>query len=66
MEHLIKQVRRARWRLIGEQFASRLVWTALAAFLVAAVGIGIIKLVALDVDGWVWSWSWLGGAAAAA
>jgi hypothetical protein len=66
MEHLIKQVRRARWRLIGEQFASRLVWTALAAFLVAAVGIGIKKLVAIEYDGWVWSWSWLGGAAAVA
>jgi hypothetical protein len=66
MEQLVKQVRRARWRLIGEQFAARLFWTALVAFLVAAAGIGVIKLVALEVDGWIWSVSWLGGAAVAA
>ena len=66
MDQLVKQVRRARWRLVAEQFASRLIWTALAAFLIAAIGIGVIKLYPLEVDGQIWSLSWLGGAAGVA
>ncbi len=44
MDHLHKQVRRARRRLILQSFIGRLTWCWFAALLVAVVAIGVGKI----------------------
>ena len=65
MDKLLSQVRRARRRLVLEQFLSRLVWCLFGTLLVAAVAIAVPKVIVLDnLPAW-WANAWLGGAAAA-
>jgi len=62
MQEIRKQVRRARGRLILEQFVSILAWSLFATLLLAAIGLAIPKLWFLSVDPTVWTASWAGGA----
>ncbi len=63
MQELIKQIRKARRRLLVQQFLTALVWCWFATLLAAAVAIGIQKWLLTSVDGWRWATFWLGGAA---
>ncbi len=63
MQELIKQIRKARRRLVVQQFLTALVWCWFATLLAAAVAIGIQKWLLTSVDGWRWATFWLGGAA---
>lgn len=64
MEELRTQVRRARRRLILQQFLTSSVWWLFAALLIAVLGVAATKIWVLPVDGQVWTWAWFGGAAA--
>ncbi len=63
MQELIKQIRKARRRLVTQQFLTALVWCWFATLLAAAVAIGIQKWLLTSVDGGRWATFWLGGAA---
>jgi hypothetical protein len=62
MDVLQLQVRRARRRLVLEQFISIVTWSLFVTLLVAVVGVAIPKIWVLAVDSRVWMWSWIGGA----
>jgi hypothetical protein len=62
MDQLIKQIRKARRRLIVQQFLAALIWCLFAALLAAAMAIGVQKWLLTNVDGWHWAVYWLGGA----
>ena len=62
MDKLKLQVRRARRRLVCEQFLTKLTWCLFATLLVALVAIAVPKMLVLGVDRVAWTWSWLGGA----
>ncbi|MEX2168589.1 MAG: hypothetical protein WD851_04725 [Pirellulales bacterium] len=65
MDKLLSQVRRARQRLVLEQFLSRLVGCLFGTLLVAAVAIAVPKVIVLEnLPAW-WANAWLGSAAAA-
>ena len=62
MDVLQLQVRRARRRLVMEQFISIATWSLFVTLLVAVVGVAIPKIWVLAVDSQTWMWSWVGGA----
>ncbi len=62
MDVLQLQVRRARRRLVMEQFISFATWSLFVTLLVAVVGVAIPKIWVLTVDSQTWMWSWVGGA----
>lgn len=64
MEEIKRQVNRAQRRLIGQQFLSIAVWSLFAMLLVAAIGLAIPKLWALQLPSDTWNYSWLGGSLA--
>jgi hypothetical protein len=61
MDVLQLQVRRARRRLVLEQFISIATWSLFVTLLVAVVGVAIPKIWVLAVDSQTWMWSWVGG-----
>jgi len=65
MDKLLTQIRRARRRLVLEQFLSRLVWCLFGTLVLAAVAIALPKVVFIEnLPAW-WANAWLLGAAAA-
>ncbi len=62
MDVLQLQVRRARRRLVLEQFIAIATWSLFVTLLVAVVGVAIPKIWVLAVDSQTWMWSWVGGA----
>jgi chemotaxis protein histidine kinase CheA len=63
MKQIRKQSAIARRRLIGERFLSYLPWTSSFALIVAAIAIGLPKLMHLPVEPVIWFASWIGGCA---
>lgn len=61
MDVLQLQVRRARRRLVLEQFIAIATWSLFVTLLVAVVGVAIPKIWVLAVDSQTWMWSWVGG-----
>ncbi len=61
MDQLRKQVGRARRRLITEQFLTRLVSSALAALVVAAIAVAVPRIVAIGSLPENWDLNWLAG-----
>ncbi len=61
MEEIKRQVNRAQRRLIGQQFLSIVVWSLFATLLIAAIGLAIPKIWALELNQDIWNYSWLGG-----
>ncbi len=61
MDVLQLQVRRARRRLVLEQFISIATWSLFVTLLVAVVGVAIPKIWVLAIDSQTWMWSWVGG-----
>jgi len=62
MDQLAKQVRRARRRLMWQQYLGSLPACLFVTFLVALLAIVVPKLLTLPVGGMAWSASWLAGA----
>jgi len=62
MDQLHAQVARARRRLLLEQFLGRCVWCLLAALSLAAVAIGVPRIVAIEGLPVDWDMIWLVGA----
>lgn len=62
MNELRHQVRRARRRLIAEQWLAAFSSTLLVALIVAAVAVALPKLIVVGVEAHIWITSWLGGA----
>jgi chemotaxis protein histidine kinase CheA len=65
MEEIKRQVSRARWRLILQQFLGIVTWSLFATMLAAVVALAVPKIWVLNVDKQIWNWSWIGGALAA-
>jgi len=65
MDVLQLQVRRARRRLVLEQFISIATWSLFVTLLVAVVGVAIPKIWVLAIDSQTWMWSWVGGSVGA-
>ena len=61
MDVLQLQVRRARRRLVLEQFISIATWSLFVTLLVAVVGVAIPKIWVLAIDSQTWMLSWVGG-----
>ena len=61
MNDLNKQVKRARHRLLMQQFLSIALWSLAAFLAVAGIGIVIPKIWPIGVDGNVWESSWIAG-----
>ena len=62
MDKLLAQVRRARRRLVFEQFLSRLVWCLFGTLFVAAIAIALPKVFVMENLPADWANAWLGGA----
>jgi hypothetical protein len=60
------QVRRARRRLVIQQFLSIATWSFFGFLLLAALGVAIPKIWPVAVKPEVWLWSWVGGSLAIA
>ncbi|QDU58868.1 hypothetical protein [Aeoliella mucimassa] len=65
MDQLLAQVRRARRRLVVEQFLQYLVWSLFAAFIVAAIAIALPQLMVIPKLPDAWALGWLIGACVA-
>lgn len=65
MDKLLTQVRRARRRLLAEQYLSWLTWCVFAALMIAAVAIAVPQWVVIESLPANWSTLWLVGAAIA-
>ena len=61
MDVLHLQVRRARRRLVMEQYISIATWSLFVTLLVAVIGVAIPKIWVLAIDSQTWMWSWVGG-----
>lgn len=61
MNDLNKQVKRARHRLLMQQFLAIALWSLAAFLAVAGIGIAIPKIWPIGVDGNVWESSWIAG-----
>ena len=61
MNDLHLQVKKARRRLILQQFMSVVFWCLLIGLVVAAIGVAIPKIWPVGVASHVWLWSWVGG-----
>ncbi len=64
MTELQKQVRHAQRRINSQRFLTASVWSLAAAFLLAAMAIGVRKIWYLGLDADAWTWGWLGGSVA--
>src|SRR5215467_7893604 len=62
MDQLKQKIRKVRRRLVVQQFLTALVWCWLVTLAVAAIAIGVQKLLLVNIDGWHWATYWLGGA----
>lgn len=65
MDKLLNQVRRARRRLVFEQFLSRLVWCLFSTLVIATVAIALPKVFVMEGLPAGWASAWLIGAAVA-
>jgi hypothetical protein len=65
MEEIKRQVGRAQRRLLLEQFLHVFGWSLFATLLLAAIGLAVPRVWALNVQPQVWDWSWIGGGLAA-
>ncbi len=63
MDQIRKQARIARRRLVSERFFGYLPWTLSLGLLLAAVAIGLPKVMYLPIDNLIWFASWAGGCA---
>jgi hypothetical protein len=61
MNEIRLQVRRARRRLVIQQFLSIVTWCLFGFLLLAAIGVAIPKIWPVSVRPEVWLWSWVGG-----
>jgi len=62
MEEIKRQVKRARRRMVLQQFLTIVGWALFASLLVGAVGLAIPKIWVLNgIDRQAWMWSWIGG-----
>jgi hypothetical protein len=61
MEEITRQVGRAQRRLVLEQFFTVFGWSLFATLLLAAVGLAIPRIWALNIDQQAWDWAWIGG-----
>jgi hypothetical protein len=64
MEEIKRQVSRARWRLVLQQFLLVMGWSLFASLLIAVVGMAIPRIWVLAIDQRVWDVSWIAGSAA--
>lgn len=60
MDHIRRQSKVARRRLTCQRFLGYLPWTLLVAGLVTAVGLGLPKIVHLEVEPNIWMACWVG------
>lgn len=60
MDHIRRQSKVARRRLTCQRFLAYLPWTLLVAGLVTAVGLGLPKIVHLEVEPNIWMACWVG------
>src|SRR5688500_10435834 len=65
MDEIKRQVSRAQRRLVLEQFLTVIGWSLFATLLLAAIGLAIPRLWAINVIQQTWDWSWIGGGIAA-
>ena len=61
MNEIRLQVRRARRRLVIQQFLSIVTWCLFGFLLLAAIGVAIPKIWPVSVKPEIWLWSWVGG-----
>lgn len=61
MNEIRLQVRRARRRLVIQQFLSIATWCFFGFLVLAAVGVAIPKIWPIGVKADIWLWSWVGG-----
>ena len=62
MEEIKRQVKRARRRMVLQQFLTVVGWALFASLLVGAIGLAIPKIwVLTGIDREAWMWSWIGG-----
>jgi hypothetical protein len=61
MEEIRRQVGRAQRRLVLQQFLLVFGWSLFASLLVAAIGLAIPRIWAINVQPQAWDWSWIGG-----
>lgn len=66
MDQIRKQSRIARRRLVSERFFAYLPWTLSFGLLLAALAIGLPKVMHLPIDNLIWFVSWAGGCVALA
>ncbi len=65
MEEIKRQVKRARRRMVLQQFLTIVAWSLFASLLVGAIGLAIPKIWALSgIDREAWKWTWIGGSIA--
>ena len=62
MNDLQKQVRLAQRRLLIQELLSIVPWTLTGALFLAAIAIGLTKVMPLSVANPAWTWGWIGGA----
>jgi hypothetical protein len=61
MNEIRLQVRRARRRMVIQQFLSIATWCVFGFLLLAAIGVAIPKIWPIGVKSDIWLWSWVGG-----
>ncbi len=61
MNEIRLQVKRARRRLVIQQFLSIVTWCLFGFLLLAAAGVAIPKIWPIAVKPEIWLWSWVGG-----
>jgi hypothetical protein len=65
MEEIKRQVKRARRRMVLQQFLTIVGWSLFATLLVGAIGLAIPKIwVLTGIDREAWKWTWIGGSIA--
>jgi chemotaxis protein histidine kinase CheA len=62
MEEIRKQVSRARWRMILQQFLGIVTWSLFMGLAATVIAIAVPKIWVLPVDSQMWLWGWTGGA----
>jgi hypothetical protein len=61
MDEIKRQVGRAQRRLVLQQFLMVIGWSLFATLVIAAIGLAIPRLWAINVIKDTWDWSWIGG-----
>jgi hypothetical protein len=65
MQEIKRQVKRARRRMVLQQFLTVVGWALFASLLVGAIGLTIPKIWVLSgIDLQAWMWTWIGGSIA--